>query len=79
MPRYFFDTNDGQETYNDEDGLDLPNDLAGRLAGIHGLRDVVADLIRKNHRERSVTMSARREDGQRIFEVVTSYTIGPLS
>jgi hypothetical protein len=45
MPRYFFDTDDGDERYRDDEGMDFPHAGAARDAEIGALPDMARDKI----------------------------------
>ena len=66
MPRYFFDTDDGDRPSEDDIGLELPDHEAARRAGIAALPDMARDeLPNGDHRDFSVRV--RDDAGNMIY------------
>ncbi|MEG9527355.1 MAG: hypothetical protein MIL41_16575 [Hyphomicrobiales bacterium] len=45
MPRYFFDTDDGDDRYRDDEGMDFPDAGAARDAAIGALPEMARDKL----------------------------------
>lgn len=61
MPRFFFDTSDGERTVIDEIGMDLPDADAARRAALDALPDIARDVMPDgDRRQMSVTVRRNR-------------------
>ena len=60
MMRYFFDIRDGKDLYPDEEGLDLPNQLAAEVEATDALAALARDAADENKR-RDVAIEVRSE------------------
>jgi hypothetical protein len=69
MPRYFFDTDDGEARFRDEDGLEFSDDQA-ELA----LQYVPSDVPQRN-----LTMWVRREDGEPLLQLAMTFAVTALA
>ena len=57
MPRYYFDTHDGNRLVPDEEGLDLDNIEAARMEAQRGIATMAGDVFPDgDHREIVVTV-----------------------
>lgn len=61
MPRYFFDIEDGRDVLDDE-GDDLPDDRAARIAGLETLSEVLASRVERFWDEERLTLTVRDAD-----------------
>ena len=68
MPHYFFDTDDGDRSQRDEEGLDLPDAQAARTAALEALPDMVRDTLPDGDR-RSFTATVRNQHGTVLYTV----------
>ena len=66
MPRYFFDTDDGDQSLRDEDGLDLPHVEAAREAALDVLPDMARDKMPDGDR-RTFVASVRDDRGIVVY------------
>ncbi|VIO74383.1 DUF6894 family protein [Bradyrhizobium ivorense] len=60
MMRYFFDIRDGKDLYPDEEGLDLPSQLAAEVEATDALAALARDAADENKR-RDVAIEVRSE------------------
>ena len=66
MPRYFFDTNDGDMFAEDDEGLEFPDSEAARRAAVAALPDLARDKLPDGDR-RDFTVSVRDEAGMIVY------------
>ena len=66
MPRYFFDTNDGDQFADDDVGLELSDPEAARRAAITALPDMAYDKLPDGDR-RDFSVRVRDEAGNTIY------------
>ena len=71
MPRYFFDTDDGDQSHRDDDGLDLPHAEAARQAALDVLPDMARDKMPDGDR-RTFVASVRNDQGAIIYTATLS-------
>lgn len=71
MPRYFIDTSDGDQTFLDEEGIELANDYVARLAALDALPDMARDAI-PNGDERLFSVCVRSPAGAVIYDATLS-------
>ncbi len=74
MPRYFFDTYDGNQMLPDETGLDLSDLAAAKLEARKALRDIARDgLPDGNHA--TFVVSVRDEAGAVLVRAALSLVV----
>jgi hypothetical protein len=66
MPRYFFDTTNGETAYVDTDGLDLADDEEARTHALDALPDMASDDM-PNGDDRRLVVTVRGEDGAVVY------------
>lgn len=66
MPRYFFETNDGDVICRDDEGQDLPDAEAARKAALEALPDMARDRIPDGDHRVFVT-TVRDERGATVY------------
>jgi hypothetical protein len=67
MPRYYFDTKDGQRFVEDPEGEDLDGIEAARLQAQSGLADMAKDVVPEAGTERAMTSFVRDETGRTVI------------
>jgi hypothetical protein len=67
MPRYFFDTDDGQHFIEDEQGLDLHGLKEARLQAQAALADIARDHVPGDGDQRSMACRVRDEGGKTVL------------
>ena len=67
MPRYFFDTDDGNSFSKDKVGLDLPGFDQVRLQAQGALADMARDVVPGDGPDRLITIRVRDEGGSTIL------------
>ena len=71
MPRYFFDTDDGDRSHRDDDGLDLPHPEAARRAALDALPDMARDKMPDGDR-RTLVAAVQDERGTVVYAATLS-------
>lgn len=66
MPRYYFDTTNGETAYVDTDGMDLVDDEDARRHALEALPDMASDDMPDGD-ERKLEVSVRAENGALIY------------
>lgn len=74
MPRYFFDIEDGRDVVDDE-GEDLPDDRAARIAGLEALSQVLGSRVERFWDDERLTLTVR--DAERAPLVVVEVRTRP--
>ena len=72
MPRFYFDTYDGDLHVCDEDGLDLPNVEAVRVAALDALPAMARDVFPKSYSRLNMATAVRDETGRLVFTATLS-------
>ncbi len=67
MPRYFFDTDDGDTFHEDEEGVDLNGIEEVRLQAQSGLADMARDVVPGDGPERTMTVRVRDGTGKTVL------------
>ncbi len=67
MPRYFFDTHDGDTFLPDDEGQNLDGIEEVRLQTQSGLADMARDLVPGDGPERTMVVAVRDEAGKIIL------------
>ncbi|MCB5177060.1 MULTISPECIES: DUF6894 family protein [Microvirga] len=78
MPRYFFDTYDGERFFRDEEGLELDGLEAARREARRALPDMASDHLPEGD-QRVFIVSVRTEAGQPVLRVALSLVVEDLS
>lgn len=76
MPRYFFDSRDGDSLIPDEEGLELNSLQAVKLAATRGLGDWAKDAI-PGAAKGDLAIEVRDDSGNRIFSAALSFKTQP--
>ena len=71
MPRYFFDTDDGQKHSQDEKGLDLGGPWEARALALAVIPDILRDVQFDDDR-RDIVSSVRDENGRLLYTAALS-------
>ncbi|PZR81353.1 MAG: hypothetical protein DI537_38345 [Stutzerimonas stutzeri] len=66
MPRYFFDTDDGDMGLVDREGQILADEAAARFAALHSLSDMLREHVHTSGRQVFST-AVRDGDGKIVF------------
>lgn len=66
MPRYFFDTDDGDLGLVDHEGEVLDNDASARAVALHTLCDMLREHIHASGKQ-TFTAAVRNETGNIVF------------
>jgi len=74
MPRFFFDTYDGEQYIPDENGLDLEDVEAAKLEAQKALPDMAEDAL-PNGNHRSFVVNVRDEAGQIVLRAALSLVV----
>jgi hypothetical protein len=74
MPRFFFDTSDGERFFPDEEGLELESIEAAKSEGQKALPDMAKDAL-PNGNFRSFVVSVRDEGGQVVLRMALSLVV----
>jgi hypothetical protein len=67
MPRYFFDTDDGESHARDQDGLELSDPWEARDMALAVLPDIARDVIPRGDRRRNIVSIVRDESGEVMY------------
>ncbi len=67
MPRYFFDTYDGDTYYQDDEGQDLDGIEEVRLQAQSGLADMARDVVPGDGPERTMVVAVRDQAGKIVL------------
>lgn len=70
MPRYYIDTNDGEQTHRDTDGYYYPDDQTARKAAISHLTDIAGDVLPEGAK-RTMSVLLRDRQYKPIFKATT--------
>ena len=71
MPRYFFDTDDGDLGIRDDEGYELPDDAAARREAMSALPDMARDKLPDGDR-RTFSAVVKDATGRAIYSAVLS-------
>lgn len=74
MPRYFFDTYDGERLLADDRGIEFENIAAARAAAQAALPDMAKETLREGS-HRTFVVSVRDEDEKVVLRVALSMVI----
>jgi hypothetical protein len=77
MPRFFFDTHDGDHLTADEEGLDLDGIEQAREEAVRALPDLARDLLPDGDR-RSFAVTVRDESGTALLTATLTLRVEPL-
>ncbi len=75
MPRYYFDTHDGDTFFEDDEGQDLDRIEEVRLQAQSGLADKARDVVPGNGPERTMTVRVRDETGKTVLRAGLSFIV----
>ncbi|GAN46021.1 hypothetical protein ABID82_001679 [Methylobacterium sp. PvP062] len=73
VPRYYFDTCDGDDAISDDEGIDLPDAESARRAAIGVLPDMARDKLPDGDR-RIFAVSVRDADGSVVYSATLALT-----
>lgn len=74
MPRFYFDTHDGDRLTEDDEGLDLDGIEQARKEAIRALPDLVRDTLPNGDR-RDFAVTVRDERGQPVLTATLSLRV----
>ena len=74
MPRFYFDSRDGESLVCDEDGLDLPDLAAACEEASRALGEIIKDILPDGD-ERVIAIAARDEDGRLLFTATITFKL----
>jgi hypothetical protein len=78
MPRFFFDSRDGDELILDDEGLELAGIEAARDEATAALRDIAKDAIPHSER-RELAIEVRDEAGRQIIRASLWFEVQVLA
>ncbi len=78
MPRYFFDSRDGDQYVRDEDGLELAGMQGARDEATAALRDIAKDAIPHSER-RELAIEVRDEADRPIIRATLCFEVQVLA
>jgi hypothetical protein len=78
MPRFFFDTSDGERFFPDDEGMELESMEAAKFEGQRALPDMAKDALPDGN-FRSFVVSVRDESGQVVRRMALSLVVDSLS
>lgn len=67
MPRYFFDTDDGDDRFQDDEGMYFPDAGAARDAAIGALPDMARDKLHQDGDRHTLAVHVRDESGTLVY------------
>lgn len=67
MPIYFFDIDDGDASTRDEEGLELSDEAAARVAGLACLGEIASEKIIQRD-QLTMTLQIRKADRSILYE-----------
>jgi hypothetical protein len=74
IPRFFFDTSDGERSFPDKEGMELESIEAAKSEGQKALPDMVKDTLPSGN-FRSFVVSVRDEGGQVVLRMALSLVV----
>ena len=74
MPRFYFDSRDGERLVRDEDGLDLPDLAAAREEASRALGEIIKDILPDGD-ERVIAIAARGENRRLLFTATITFKL----
>jgi hypothetical protein len=77
MPRYFFDSADGEYFVRDDGGLEFEGIEAARQAATEGLADLARDALKSPDR-REMSIEIRDENGRKVLRLRLQFDIEPI-
>jgi hypothetical protein len=75
---YYFDTDDGDEKFRDEIGLELDDDQEARDEASRALAALAKEYVPGPVAQKNVTMRVRDERGEPLLQLSLSFAIQPL-
>ena len=75
MPRYFFDTNDGEAPVRDSRGYELKGIEAARRFAQDALTDMARDTVPNGGPEKTMTVEVRDEAGKAVLRASLVLTV----
>jgi hypothetical protein len=79
MPRYFFDTDDGQTRYHDDEGTDLANEDAACEEARGAISEFAKDFIPMDGTAANITMVVRDDDDTAILQLTLTFRANRLA
>ena len=74
MPRYFFHIYDGVVT-RDEEGIELDDPEAARVAAVAGIREMICDQVRKGRIVLHYRLEIEDQAGEKLFVIPFTETV----
>ena len=78
MPRYFFDTDDGEALFRDEIGSDLANDQAARDEGSRAMAEMAKDYFPSDLPQKNIVMWVRNDNGEAVLQLSLTFAVQAL-
>jgi hypothetical protein len=75
MPRYYFDTHDGNRLHEDHEGLELRDDEAARVEARKAIGEIAADDIPGEGSRKSMSIQVRKADGTELLQLSIVFTL----
>ncbi len=75
MPRYYFDEYDGDDFFQDDEGLELDGIEAARAEARKALPDIARDVIPDDGDRRVMTVKVRDETGKVVVTAILALDI----
>ena len=76
MPRYFFDTDDGEKRHDDDEGTELADDQAARDEAVQAMAEIASDYLPGTAGpQKNITMWIRNEADDTILQLALAFTI----
>ncbi len=74
MPRYFFDTHDGETLSGDQAGVECDGVEAARIEAQNALADLVRDVT-PDGKQRTIALRVRDETGRTVVRAAVSILV----
>lgn len=75
MPRYYFDTDDGDTFLEDDEGQELNGIEEARLQSQTGLADIARDVVPGDGPKRTMTVRVRDDTGKTVLRAALSLIV----
>lgn len=68
MPRYYFDTHDGDRLIRDDTGIELEGEREAELEAANGLAGIAVDAVPRGRYD-GIAIAVRDESGRDLFKM----------
>jgi len=79
VPVFFFDTDDGQTTFRDDVGTELPDQEAARDEASHALAELAKEYLPGGAPQKNITMWVRDQNGEAVMQLALSFAVKALT